>query len=234
VLDNAQGRVLAHRDDKPQHRRGRHFGIGVQNQHQFEAVRVMVQEVHDVAGLEAGIVGSPPVVDATGIGVGRAERGDRPLFRLGRVAGVGQHEQGERVAHSHRVEDHPAAGVQAAKPGPWPRCVPSGRWRCAAVLPRPSPPEAGPAENSRRTKPIRPLAAQNPTQGAAPRQLNSIAILAAVQPPGANVSNIATPRPTHTHTTIAITTRTRTGIPVRTRDGTRTNEEARAAGIGRL
>src|ERR1019366_2447097 len=79
---------------------------------------------------------------------------------------------------------------------------------------------------SRSTNPITPLAAQNPTQGAAPRQLPSITAFATVQPPENRVRNISVPRLAHTSSTIELTIRTRTGMAAHTHIETTKRDQA--------
>ena len=83
VLRDRQRRVRLHGAHQTQHRRGRHLGIGIERQHQLEPVGVVVEEFHDVAGLEAGVGGAPAIVDARRIAILGAKRSHRLLFDLG-------------------------------------------------------------------------------------------------------------------------------------------------------
>ncbi len=91
---------------QPQHSLGGHAGVGIEGQHQLEPVTVPVEEIHDVAGLEAGVCRAPPVMDAAGVAILLAKCRHRALF--GRCifgAGrVGQEEQRECAPGAARVE----------------------------------------------------------------------------------------------------------------------------------
>ncbi len=95
-----------HRPHQAQHRGRRHLGIRVQGQHKLELAGVMIQEVHDVAGLEAGILRPAAVADALRRGIGGTEGGDGPRLRPGRRAGrrVGQDAQGKGAAMARPVQ----------------------------------------------------------------------------------------------------------------------------------
>ena len=80
VLRDRQRRVRLHGAHQTQHRGRRHLRIGVERQHQLEPVGVVIEEVHDVAGLEAGVRGAPAVVDARGVAILGAEARNRLVF----------------------------------------------------------------------------------------------------------------------------------------------------------
>ena len=106
VLRDRQRRIGLHGPHQAQHRRRRHLGIGVERQHQLEPRGVVVQEVHDVAGLEAGVGGPPAIADAPRIAILGTKRRHRLLFgcrRLG-IPRVGQDEHRERVACAGQVQ----------------------------------------------------------------------------------------------------------------------------------
>ena len=85
MLHDGQFFIGGHGADHAQHGVGRHVRIRVQHQEQFEPLGVVVQEVHHVASLEAGVLGAAAVADAPRIAVRSAERrhrlslGCRPL-----------------------------------------------------------------------------------------------------------------------------------------------------------
>ena len=91
----------------------------------------MVEEVHHVAGLEAGVHGAAAVADARGIGGARARKAAMAASSAAAAPGswrVGQQPEREAV----RAAARPAAGPAAAAPAPCPRCGCRRRWRCAA------------------------------------------------------------------------------------------------------
>ncbi len=106
VLRDRQRRVRLQGPHQSQHRHRRHLGIGVERQHQLEPLGVVVEEVHDVAGLEADVRGAPAIANARRIAVLGAERRHRLLFRFRRtcVLRVGQDEDGERVSCADQVQ----------------------------------------------------------------------------------------------------------------------------------
>ena len=106
MLHDPQRRVGLHRAHQPQHRAGRHLGIRVQHQHQLEPLGVAVEEIHDVAGLEAVVRRAPAVADPRRIAIFRTECHHRLLFGRGggRIRGVGQNEQAERSACTGPVQ----------------------------------------------------------------------------------------------------------------------------------
>ena len=93
VLHDRQRGIGLHGPHQPQHRIGRHLGIGVERHHQFEAGGVAVEEIHDIAGLEAGVGGAPAVADAPRIAILVAERrhllAPRPPPRAGPACRTG-------------------------------------------------------------------------------------------------------------------------------------------------
>ena len=96
VLRDAEPRVGLHHADEAKHRIRLHRGVGVEHQHEVEAGGVAVEEVHDVAGLEAAIARPPAIGDARIAGAGGA------LGRLPRRIAVGEHEGGEGIAPAGR------------------------------------------------------------------------------------------------------------------------------------
>ena len=97
VLDDAHGGVGLHDADEAEDGGGGHGGVGVEHEDEVDAGGVVVEEVHDVAGLEAGVFGPAAVVDALRVGVGGTEGGEGGLFGGGGggVLGVGQKPEGE-------------------------------------------------------------------------------------------------------------------------------------------
>ena len=106
MLHDRQRRIRLHGAHQAQHRRRRHLGVGIERQHQFEPLGVVVEELHHVAGLEAGVRGAPTIMNARRLAVLGAE-GRHRLFFGGRrrpVPGIGQDEQGEDVTVPRQVQ----------------------------------------------------------------------------------------------------------------------------------
>ena len=105
VLHDCQTGIGLDRRKQAQDCGGRHFGVGVERQHELEPLGVVVEEIHDIAGLEAGIVRSSPIADAGWITVLSRESCDRLFFVGGaRDIGIGQDEQRESIACAGSVQ----------------------------------------------------------------------------------------------------------------------------------
>ena len=112
VLDDAHGGVGLHDADEAERGGGGHGGVGVEHQDEVDALGVVVEEVHDVAGLEAGVFGPAAVMDmdaaqgSMGVRVGGAEGFDGGVFfgDGGGVLGVGEEPEGEFLAGAGLVQ----------------------------------------------------------------------------------------------------------------------------------
>ena len=106
VLHDAHPRRRLHDPHEPQHRARGHDRIRVEHHGEFEARGMMVEEIHYVAGLEAGIVRPSPITDARRVAVGGAERIHRRRLGAGarRILRVRQHKKRETGARPRGIQ----------------------------------------------------------------------------------------------------------------------------------
>ena len=211
VLHDRQRRIRLHGAHQAQHRGRRHLEIGVERQHQLEALGVVVEEIHDVAGLEAGVHGAPAVADARRIAVLGAERAPPPAVRAAAapVLRVGQDKEGEAIAGAGQIQliqqppqrrQHAAHVLVADRHGDR-----GARQRCRRGLcadrGTPRAPGRG-GEQDRRSRSAR-WPGRARSRARCRRNAASITSLAAVQPPGASTCSSSAPRPRPVSSTIS-------------------------------
>ncbi len=98
ALQDAEPRIDLHDADQTQDACGGHKAVGIERHHQVVPVAPALEEIADVAGLEAGVGLAPPVGD---------RKAALPLFLCRRnigPAGVAQHIDVEAVRHARCIE----------------------------------------------------------------------------------------------------------------------------------
>ena len=104
LLHDGKARIRFHDRDQTQHGVRRHHAVGVQRDEERGFPRVMVQEVHHIAGLEAVIGGAAAIADGRAAGAAGGEGADGGLLRRrdGGVLGVRQQPQHEAIRRAPR------------------------------------------------------------------------------------------------------------------------------------
>jgi hypothetical protein len=124
ALQDADLAVRLHDAHQPQDGGGRHKAVRVERDRKLVAVAPPLAEVAHVAGLEARIVGAPPIGQPQAAVPSLGEQPEARVLLLGdrRVAGVAEHidveavtDAGSREVGHHRLEvaDHPLGALVA-------------------------------------------------------------------------------------------------------------------------
>ena len=131
LLQDRQPRVGLHAGDQAQHRRRRHLAVGVEAEHQLGIAGMVVEEVHHVAGLEAGILGAAAVAHGDAAWREGGDGGSSAAASAGSAVSDRNHRVKRSAAPA--ASSPSSSRASGGSTAPCPRCGCRRRWRCAAL-----------------------------------------------------------------------------------------------------